>query len=490
MAPILLSSIMPPASTLRTMASIRRKRRRRELLYKLLDDILRTMNSKPSSSSSSSKHPVYDSISSSHLRLSIPSTTAGQLGLEHHPTRTALAKLLENPTVWQAATKMTFESELRLRPPKLKGGSALQKTRHDHVSRIAKSWPLRCTKLRAPKGLQNPMNYCYRRSVMQSLLHLPQLLHWIDGHNQGQNACAFATPSTASGGSPGGKHVAKTAPKSSQCLACAMKAFVPLYWDPQNPHAEVPQSAVTSFDKVVRASPVVRESSLGMETQEDAEQFLSVLLNAFESSTATPAWSAQFASLFRLQATNTDTCACGTVTHPTTGAETTLRLHPNGRKDTIAAAFRRHFAPTQLEKRCAACSGPGKNGQLPPSRVHTRTQTVDAGPELLVVQLTIYDDYGNIINNGTKFDDFLDLTKYQTAKDLPLKYKLSSVVCHQGRRIDGGHYVAHVSGPQRTHIISDKVVRKTSPPSLTNVVQIVPGMGRFTPYLLFYVKIA
>ncbi|KAF2491362.1 cysteine proteinase [Lophium mytilinum] len=385
---------------------------------------------------------------------------------------------------------MTFENERRLRPRKLKGGSGVQKTRHDNTSRISKSWPLRCTKLRTPKGLHNPLNFCYRRSVMQSLLHLPQLLHWIDSHNRGLNVCAFAAPSTSSGAPPSSDNPAKTAPKSPQCLACEMKALIPRYWDPENPHAEVPRVAVTSFDNVVRASPVVRASSLSMHAQEDAEQFLSVLLNAFESSVSTTAWTDQFASLFRLQATNTDTCACGTATHPTAGAETTLRLHPTGRNDTINAAFRRHFSPTKLEKRCAACSGPAKNGKLPPSRVHTRTQTVDAGPELLVVQLTIYDDYGNISKNGTKFDDFLDLTKYQTDKDLPLKYKLSSVVCHQGAAITGGHYVAHVSGPQRTHIISDKVVRKTSPPSLTSAAQVVPGLGRFSPYLLFYVKIA
>jgi ubiquitin C-terminal hydrolase len=110
---------------------------------------------------------------------------------------------------------------------------------------------------------------------------------------------------------------------------------------------------------------------------------------------------------------------------------------------------------------------------------------------MLVVQLVIYDVYGRKTRTRVGFSEALDLSRFQTdTSGTSLKYKLASVVSHDGASADSGHYIAHVSGPQRTHIISDEDVRKTGAGALTAAVQRSPrGWGMFDPYLLFFTRV-
>lgn len=78
---------------------------------------------------------------------------------------------------------------------------------------------------------------------------------------------------------------------------------------------------------------------------------------------------------------------------------------------------------------------------------------IEAAPRILKVHLLIFTQEevgkGNWVQNKNEhsFDspDPLDLTQYQKHDFLPLRYRLSGVVVHEGD-LDSGHYIATVKG--------------------------------------------
>jgi ubiquitin C-terminal hydrolase len=94
----------------------------------------------------------------------------------------------------------------------------------------------------------------------------------------------------------------------------------------------------------------------------------------------------------------------------------------------------------------------------------TRQFCIEAAPEILRVALNIStttttgDPKKEL--NPVGYTQYLDLTEFQRDRGTPLRYRLSSVVHHQGQRYDRGHYVSTVQGyGPNIYYIDDDVVR-------------------------------
>lgn len=122
-----------------------------------------------------------------------------------------------------------------------------------------------------PAGLHNPHNFCYRRAVLQCLLHVPALhAHFARTHR------------TCDGG------------RAGACVACALREFFRAYWhdrrdgEEEEEEEEFPAGAVGRLDAALRASYVPGEGEGAREIlrttrQCDAHEFLMLLLNKLEA---------------------------------------------------------------------------------------------------------------------------------------------------------------------------------------------------------------
>lgn len=121
-------------------------------------------------------------------------------------------------------------------------------------ARISKAWPSRVGRPKT-RGLINPYNLCYRRSLQQALLSAPQLFNLLEGSRQ---QCNLA----------------------GRCVTCALRQLFRVY---HGTSGTLP-GAVRSLDQVIkdtgrRSEPkwTARETS-----QEDSHEFLQYLLGTVE----------------------------------------------------------------------------------------------------------------------------------------------------------------------------------------------------------------
>jgi ubiquitin C-terminal hydrolase len=97
----------------------------------------------------------------------------------------------------------------------------------------------------------------------------------------------------------------------------------------------------------------------------------------------------------------------------------------------------------------------------------TRQYRIEAAPEILrvVLNLSTITTTGHPKKelNPVDYTQYLDLTDFQRDQGTPLRYRLSSVVHHQGQRYDRGHYVSTVQGyGSNIYYINDDIVRPES----------------------------
>lgn len=421
------------------------------------------------------KDPVSDTfsrLSSSHIFSSRPLSAAGQRNPQS-PEQFALAQLLGQPISWSLATSLTMKSERTLRPRRVNGGSVEQRTRKGHLSGITKTWPGKHSGLKS-KGMYNPRNLCYRRSVMQAFLHLPQFMQWIKHHWKDS-----AYPCRNANGLPSKK--IKITP---DCPACRMRRLIGLYWDKDSTQNEVPRTALRQFDlSLLHANNPDFPLSAG--NQEDAGEFYRFLRDTFTSASNTQAWRNQSDALFEMDLRVHDVCGntaqagCGRRTQrPDPGFG--LILPVEGNKDTINRAIERYFSPSTVEKHCDSCKS---------TVGHSSKALIESAPEILVLQLIIYHPNGRKKRTDVHFDRWLDLKRFQRDRTGNLKYKLSSVISHAGPSVKSGHYIVHVSGPEGFFVISDQDARKSTPSAFTAPKQRHPSYKTsFDPYLLTYTK--
>jgi ubiquitin C-terminal hydrolase len=158
----------------------------------------------------------------------------------------------------------------------------------------------------------------------------------------------------------------------------------------------------------------------------------------------------------------------------------------NARKD-ISSLLAQFFSTDAWEIKCEnkACSKFEK-----PKLKNRISQSIVAAPEVLMIQLKCFRNQGKVTskkNPNINYGHWLDLSKHASPellkKEGDLKYKLASVILHQGSSLEAGHYVGAYVGPNGAHHISDEQVQKTSPNAL-----LPESNMKGTPYILTYVR--
>ncbi|KAI5262638.1 cysteine proteinase [Aureobasidium subglaciale] len=316
------------------------------------------------------------------------------------------------------------------------------------TAKVSQSWPASIGKQKI-KGLSNPSQWCYRRSVLQSLIAVPQLFNVLD---ESHRSC----------------------PKQGKCVTCAMRQLLISYHtSPGNVGAQL--GALDGAIRVTGKSSDPRWSAVG-HTQEDSHDFLQYLLGTFEK--AKGVHKDQFASLFRIKHKISWTCdGCKKVhTHSDPpGFSLSLPIPKLSGTVNLTNCLDTYHREPNVIIRCDKCK---KNVK------RTRIFQLDNAPDVLPIQLMRF-GYGPRGSTKNKqhvdYPDELDLSPWAVEKSKPSKYRLQAIVAHSGS-LKFGHYIAYVRSADGIKEISDSSVQSSSAKEWRR-----PTSG-FDPYILVYIK--
>jgi ubiquitin C-terminal hydrolase len=312
---------------------------------------------------------------------------------------------------------------------------------------ISKVWPQSVGKQKI-KGLDNPGNWCYRRSALQSLISIPQFFNLLQTSHK---SCA----------------------KQGKCVTCAMQQLLKSYHtSPGNVGSQL-----RALDNAIRVTgrnsdPRWRYSA---QTQEDSHEFMQYLLGTVEK--ATDMNQDQFASVFRIKHKISWTCDCKKVhvRSDPPGLCLNLPIQKQSGGVHLSDCLNTYHREPNVTIRCDRCK---KNSK------RTRIFQIEDAPDVLPIQLM---RFGFGLHGSTKnkqhveIPEDLDLARWALDKTKSLKYRLQAIVAHSGT-LRSGHYIAYVRGPDGIKDISDSHVSNTTSKEWTK-----PTSG-FNPYILVYVK--
>jgi ubiquitin C-terminal hydrolase len=160
----------------------------------------------------------------------------------------------------------------------------------------------------------------------------------------------------------------------------------------------------------------------------------------------------------------------------------------NVRKD-LSSYLRQFFGTEAIEIKCEnkACSKYQR-----PNFKNKVIQKIVAAPEVLMIQLKCFGSKGKRTfkaNPNINYGLWLDLNEHASKELLKeegsLRYKLSSVIFHQGSSLEAGHYVGTFVGPTGIYSISDDIVQRSSVSALLPSTNI---NSKQTPYILTYIR--
>lgn len=101
-----------------------------------------------------------------------------------------------------------------------------------------------------------------------------------------------------------------------------------------------------------------------------------------------------------------------------------------------------------------------------------KISTISRAPETLTVHLKRFRFNGTSsmkVKAIVSYPDVLDLSDYTTTHKTPVRYRLITVILHEGRSVSSGHYVAHCRQPDGTWATyDDEIVQKIRPRTALN----------------------
>ncbi|KAF2878169.1 hypothetical protein BDV95DRAFT_663376 [Massariosphaeria phaeospora] len=346
------------------------------------------------------------------------------------------------------------------------------------VSRIGKKWPRGFGSSRS-RGIRGNGFNCYQNSALQAFMHQPAFLNWIMTHNKpipNSRSNGVINPCSAN---PPAYFLSAVPPT---CAACAFKVLINTYWNLNPPSDPIPCTA-PGVVGLVQIGYDSGEFQRGL--QLDANDFYNLLQIRTAVATASPqnqavqnqavqnqpppnqpppkqpppnqappnqppqnppiTWEGQYKALYHIRAPST--FVCHLCSHSRSGPildEPSLILHTRQNSTSLLNELLALF-DDDLVVACTNC-----NVNL--ARQHMAYR-IEAAPHILKINLNIMNGgnaTGSIqwkIRAGINVLNTLDLTHLQTHNSLPLTYKLSSVIAHEGSGRTG-HYLATCRGPK------------------------------------------
>ena len=372
------------------------------------------------------------------------------------PDSQALKQDSRRPSLDQASkpstvqTKGSKQEPISLKPSKGEQNLNVGKTPKPLTAsarKTSKSWPASVGKPKI-KGLSNPSQWCYRRSVLQNLIAIPQLFNLLD---ESHRSC----------------------PKQGRCVTCAMHQLLKSYHTTPGSVG----SQLSALDGAIRAtgrSSEPRWSAIS-QTQEDSHDFLQYLLGTIEKAKGVD--KDQFASLFRIKHKISWVCdGCKKVhTHSDPPGFSLSVPIPNRSGVSLTDCLNTYHRESNVTIRCDKCR---KNAK------RTRIFKLDNAPDILPIQLMRF-GYGARGPTKNKqhvdFPEELDLSPWALDQSQPSKYRVQAIVAHSGS-LKFGHYIAYVRGADGIKEISDSSV------SNSNAKEWRRPTSGFNPYILVYIK--
>ncbi|KAG7703454.1 hypothetical protein KL950_004682 [Ogataea haglerorum] len=113
-----------------------------------------------------------------------------------------------------------------------------------------------------------------------------------------------------------------------------------------------------------------------------------------------------------------------------------------------------------------------------------KISTIERAPETLTIHLKRFRFNGSSsmkVKANVTYPETLDLSEYTTSMNSPTKYKLSSVIVHQGRSVSSGHYVAHCRQPDGSWATYDD--------EFINKIKARDALSDESAYVLFYSRL-
>ncbi|KAH7393009.1 hypothetical protein BKA66DRAFT_567732 [Pyrenochaeta sp. MPI-SDFR-AT-0127] len=300
--------------------------------------------------------------------------------------------------------------------------SLLQLERDQIASRMDFDWfPLSEEQTGETRGIVNCGNLCYQNSVLQTLMHQPGFIRWVDKHNTPSNRC-----------------------HSKQCIKCAVVLLVRNYWGVSDPDIAVESSEGPG--QIARLA--VQSGMFDEEEQDDSMSFFTWLTNSLYEDPPNQQWQREFETLYRLEIQSYDRCTvCGHVRTMPMEVSTSLNIGVQSDYQSITNSITAAFQNVVENIHCSECLQ---------NQTKYRKYDIIAAPKILQVQIAIL-QYDGKIMHSMDYPETLDLTAFQQFTTLPLEYRLSGVVSHAGEGLSGGHYIASVRGqnPNDFTCISD-----------------------------------
>ncbi|KAF2118720.1 hypothetical protein BDV96DRAFT_642896 [Lophiotrema nucula] len=386
-------------------------------------------------------------------------------------------------------------------------------------NRISKDYPS-FRQSQWSRGLRNSGNQCYRLAPLQALLHLPKFVNLINEHNiiegTGRNQrnknphrpSKQRTDLTKIAGPMDFKHSetmkGKETTRKGHCPACMLKSVLYSYWGGSDTGG-----AMRYFHRFGDVHAEFDEH--GNLRQGDAKEFLEYLLNAVRDCADDESldtriqldtwdWKNDFASLFHIGISEARHCSTPGCPRMHGGPEVNdgQASHQFGfevvdinyvRDFGLHDAIRQVFLDARNEdEKCAATDGGcDQTGTV------TRSYAINAGPQYLCVPLQRTSAFSAVpykVKTRPTIPEILDLTDFQTNSRTPLRYRLRSVVSHNGANMMAGHYLATVREPdgEVSQISDETVFSDIDDINLTRSPQRCSGRD-FDVYILFYERI-
>jgi len=325
-------------------------------------------------------------------------------------------------------------------PPKAKAAAT--------PSGITKTWPARVGTAKV-RGLHNPHQWCYRRSLLQAMFCVPQFFNLLNLHTN----CKFQS-----------------------CVSCALGRAVQSY---QLGSKDLDRS-ISTLDASIKATGRKSDPpwrAIGG-TQEDSHDFLQYLLGTVEKAAGIS--KSGFSDTYHVAHQSIWTCDRCKKTHTHIDQPSyslSLPISPsNGRPATLSSCLQNYHHEPRLTIRCDGCKS-----NIP----RTRTRLIRHAPGALYIQLG---RFGYTARGGTgknrkavNFPERFDLAEWCVDRTQPAKYRLTAVVAHGGN-LRMGHYKAYVRVGDVVTQANDETTTKVRSEEWRRPA------GAFDPYILLYLK--
>lgn len=297
--------------------------------------------------------------------------------------------------------------------------------------RIYKNW--RELQGKKPLGLLNHGVTCYMNSAIQAIIHVPAVQHYLNEIHDGKHEGTLKDKSVS--------HVLAELSRRMWGLDDTKKK-------PTNSYIN-PKKIIQRLDEI--------NCMMSIWQQEDShEYFMSLISRLQEDSTPKGVKLNQsiiydiFGGLLNQKVTCSN---CSNISETKQEFyDLSLGLHRrkiDSNKYSIENSIKEFFSNEliKVDKKdkssgyfCETCK---KNTSA------NKVSTIDRAPETLAVHLKRFKFDGNSsskVKHSISYSKYLDLSKY-ASENSPIKYRLTSVIVHEGRSISSGHYIAHCLQP-------------------------------------------